>query len=145
MAEQAGTTLTRHDLEAKIVERCWEDEAFRKEFTADPAGAFFRYLEVPKDSLPKIVVHEEGAGSWHIVVPAKPANVAELSEADLEKINGASPNCYVIIGNSAFMEMVFVGAAGSVGVVSKVVSGVSAVVASGIGSLIAGQNIDTGW
>jgi hypothetical protein len=83
---------TRHDLEAKIVKRCWEDEAFRKEFTADPAGAFTRYLEVPAASLPKILVHEEAPGSWHIILPAKPANTSELSEEDLEKVaGGASP------------------------------------------------------
>jgi hypothetical protein len=87
MASNAGA-LTRHDLEAKIVKRCWEDEGFRKEFTADPAGTFTRYLEVPAASLPKILVHEEEPGTWHIVLPAKPANTSELSEADLEKLAG---------------------------------------------------------
>jgi hypothetical protein len=80
--------LSRHDLEAKIVKRCWEDAAFRKEFTADPAGAFVKYLQVPAAGLPKIVVHEEPAGSWHIVLPPKPAQTSELSEAELEKVAG---------------------------------------------------------
>src|ERR1700691_441111 len=84
------STLTRHDLEAKIVKRCWEDAAFRKEFTADPAGAFVKYLKVPAGKMPKIVVYEETAGSWHIVLPPKPPNANELSEADLEKVAGAS-------------------------------------------------------
>jgi hypothetical protein len=87
MSEQAKT-FTRHDLEAKIVKRCWENEGFRKEFIADPAGTFTRYLEVPAASLPKILVHAEAPGSWHIVLPAKPANTGELSEADLEKVAG---------------------------------------------------------
>jgi hypothetical protein len=87
MAE-AEPTLTRHDVEAKIVKRCWEDAAFRKEFTADPAGAFVKYLQVPAAGLPKIVVHEEPAGSWHIVLPPKPAQAGELSEAELEKVAG---------------------------------------------------------
>jgi hypothetical protein len=82
--------LTRHDLEAKIVKRCWEDEAFRKKFTADPAGAFVKYLEIPAASLPKIVIHEESAGSWHIVLPSRPANTEELSEQDLERVAGAT-------------------------------------------------------
>jgi hypothetical protein len=139
MAEHAPT-LTRHDLEEKIVKRCWEDEGFRKEFTADPAGAFVKYLEVPKDSLPKIVVHEEGAGSWHIVIPPKPANIGELSEEDLEAVAGA--------GNSSLGYCpieVLTDDGVKLSLVSKVASGVSAVVASGIGSLIAGQNIDIGW
>ena len=87
---EPAPTLTRHDLEAKIVKRCWEDEAFYKEFTADPVGTAVKYLEVPAANLPNIVVHEEPAGSWHIVLPAKPANAGELSEAELEKVAGGS-------------------------------------------------------
>jgi hypothetical protein len=80
--------LTRHDLEAKIVRRSWEDEAFRGEFIADPAGAFVKYLNVPAAALPKIAVHQQEPGSWHIVLPAKPANMNELSEQDLERVAG---------------------------------------------------------
>jgi hypothetical protein len=82
------STLTRHDLEAKIVKRCWEDEAFRKEFTADPKGTFVKFLQIPAASLPSISVHQEESGSWHIVLPAKPANTSELSEPELEKVAG---------------------------------------------------------
>jgi hypothetical protein len=82
--------LTRHDLEAKIVKHSWEDEGFRREFLADPAGAFVKYLNVPAAALPKIAVHQEEPGSWHIVLPAKPVNTAELSEADLERIAGGA-------------------------------------------------------
>jgi hypothetical protein len=89
MAKQ-DQTLTRHDLEAKIVKRCWEDEGFRKEFTADPAAAFVKYLEIPAASLPKISVHQEEPGSWHIVLPAKPADTNEISEQDLDRIAGAA-------------------------------------------------------
>jgi hypothetical protein len=88
MTEQS--TLTRHDLEAKIVKRSWEDEEFRKEFTADPARAFVKYLGVPAASLPTISVHQEEPGSWHIVLPAKPADRDELSEEYLEKVAGGS-------------------------------------------------------
>jgi hypothetical protein len=80
--------LTRHDLEAKIVKRCWEDEEFRRQFAADPAGAFVRYLEIPAANIPKIVVHQESPGSWHIVIPSRPANANQLSEADLERVAG---------------------------------------------------------
>jgi hypothetical protein len=87
MAEQG---LTRHDLEAKIVKHSWEDEGFRAELVADPAGTFVKYLEVPAASLPKIVIHQEEPGSWHIVLPAKPPHSSELSEADLEKVTGGN-------------------------------------------------------
>jgi hypothetical protein len=82
------STLSRHDLEAKIVRHSWSDPEFRKEFVADPAGAFTKYLKIPATSLPKIVVHDEKPGTWHIVLPAKPANATELSEEDLEKVAG---------------------------------------------------------
>jgi hypothetical protein len=87
MAKQ-DQTLTRHDLEAKIVKHCWEDEAFRKEFLGNPAGTFVKYWKVPAASLPRISVHQEEPGSWHIVLPAKPANTGELSERDLERVAG---------------------------------------------------------
>jgi hypothetical protein len=86
--ENDAKGLTRHDLEAKIVKRCWEDEGFRKEFTADPQDVFVRYFQVPATSLPKISVHQEEPGSWHIVLPAKPANMSELSELELEGVAG---------------------------------------------------------
>jgi hypothetical protein len=87
MAEETRV-LSRHDLEAKIVQRCWENEAFRQEFTADPAGAFVKYLDCDLATLPQIVVHEERAGSWHIVVPAKPTGMAELTDEELERVAG---------------------------------------------------------
>jgi hypothetical protein len=89
MAE-AGSSLSRHDLEAKIVKHCWEDEGFREEFAADPAGAFVKYWAVPAASLPKIVIHEAPSGSWHIVLPPRPANAGELSEEDLERMAGGN-------------------------------------------------------
>jgi hypothetical protein len=81
-------TITRYDLEAQIVRRSWEDEAFRMEFTSNPSAAFTKYLNIPAASLPRISVHEEAAGSWHIVLPAKPTKVDELSEQELEKVAG---------------------------------------------------------
>jgi len=91
----AAPSLSRHDLEAKIVKRCWENDAFRKEFVSDPAGCFVKYLNSPKAQLPKIVVHEEQAGSWHIVLPAKPAKAGELSDEELEKVAGGTD---VVVG-----------------------------------------------
>lgn len=89
--------LSRHDLEAKIVKHCWEDEAFRKEFIANPAATFVKHLKVPLAKLPKIAVHEEAPGTWHIVLPAKPGNAGELSEEDLEKIAGGGDTSAVSV------------------------------------------------
>jgi hypothetical protein len=90
MAEH-NQSLSRHDLEARIVKRCWEHDDFRKEFVANPAGAFVKYLGVPVSDLPKIVVYDEMSGSWHIVLPARPAELidsGELSDEELERIAG---------------------------------------------------------
>jgi hypothetical protein len=95
MTEQQNL-LTRHDLEAKIVRRCWEDEEFCKEFTADPAAVFVKYLQIPSKNLPKISVYREEPGSWHIVLPAKPANSGQLSEAELEKVAGGVTPALVV-------------------------------------------------
>ena len=86
----AAPALSRHDLEAKIVKRCWENDAFRKEFVGDPAGCFVKYLKAPKAQLPKITVHEEQPGTWHIVLPARPAKAGELSDEELEKVAGGT-------------------------------------------------------
>jgi hypothetical protein len=109
--------MTRHDLEAKIVQRSWEDEGFRNEFLADPSGSFSKYLQVPADSLPKIVVHEETSGSWHIVLPQRPLNAVELSEEDLEKaVGGSGPICGVTLLATLFASgMVVTGVTASVG------------------------------
>jgi hypothetical protein len=95
MIKQAPA-LTRHDLEAKIVKRCWEDDAFREEFSTDPAGTFGKYLNVPATGLPKVIVHEEEPGTWHIVTPSKPINTSGLSEEDLEKVIGGTTITYTI-------------------------------------------------
>jgi hypothetical protein len=107
-------TITRHDLEAKVVKRCWEDEAFRTEFIADPAEAFTRYLEIPAKELPKIVIHEESAGSWHIVLPAKPANANELTEQDLEGIAaGWNPPTRVTVAVAGAVSVTIAGGSAS--------------------------------
>jgi hypothetical protein len=125
MAE-AVSTLTRHDLEAKIVKRCWENEDFRREFTANPAGAAVKYLNAPADKLPKIVVHEEPAGSWYIVLPSRPAKMNELSEQDLERVAGGGITDYSLQ-------------------ITLVTAGVSLSGVSAVGSAAASAKFDPGW
>jgi hypothetical protein len=140
--------LSRHDLEAKIVKRCWENEEFRQEFTADPAGAFVRYLDYDPKNLPRIVVHEETPGSWHIVVPAKPTVMAELSDEDLERVAGgvtpaaatpiAGPLAAAFAGGGAGAAAAgaTAGAAGAVAGAGGVAAGGAAVAATPIGLTI---------
>jgi hypothetical protein len=111
-------TLTRHDLEVKIVKHCWEDEGFRNEFTRDPVGTAVKYLQVPAASLPKIVIHQETAGAWHIVLPAKPADAEELSEEDLERVAGGTTPTLAISAAVSIGAVVTAASAGISGSVS---------------------------
>ena len=86
---QAAVT-TRHEFETGLVRKAWEDAAFRVELIADPASAIANYAGVPAATLPRIVVHEEAAGQWTIVLPAKPAEAAELSALELEQVSGGT-------------------------------------------------------
>ena len=83
-------TLSRHDLEAKIIKHSWDDPDFREKFIADPKGTVARYTGVSAADLPEIMVHEEAPGTWHIVLPAKPSGARELSNEDLEKVAGGT-------------------------------------------------------
>src|SRR3984885_15512958 len=50
-----------------------KDEAFRREFIADPVGVFVKYFEVSEESMPKVSVHQEervsGASYWRSSCP----------------------------------------------------------------------------
>jgi hypothetical protein len=90
MMAETDVTLSRHDLEAKIIKHSWDDLGFRKQFIADPKGTVAKYAGTSAADLPEIVVHEEAPGSWHIVLPAKPSAAQELSDEDLERVAGGT-------------------------------------------------------
>ena len=110
------TPLTRREIQAKIAKKTWQDEAFRAEFLADPAAAFVKYSGVPAAHLPRIVVHEEQPGAWHIVLPAKPPGAGELSDEELEKIAGGTD----IITVGVSMVVTAVVSAASVSIVATI-------------------------
>ena len=82
--------MSRADIEAMVVKRCWTDEAFRRELLADPVACFVKYTGLTADKAPAIRIHEESGRDWHIVIPAKPSQAGELSDADLERIAGGT-------------------------------------------------------
>lgn len=88
MANKGAGGMSRRELEEKIVARAWKDDAFRKSFVADPKGAFEKRLGQKLPAGLKIAAYEEDANHLHFVIPAKPGNVAELSDAELEKVAG---------------------------------------------------------
>jgi len=89
-ATVTNSAMSRADIEAKIVKRCWTDEAFRRELLADPVACFVKYTGLTTEQAPAIRIHEESGRDWHIVIPAKPAQAGELSDADLERVAGGT-------------------------------------------------------
>ena len=80
--------LSRHQMEALIVQRAWKDEAFRAEFLADAKGTIEKYSGQKLPTELKVVALAEDDKTIHFVIPPEPANADELSDEDLEKVAG---------------------------------------------------------
>jgi len=115
-ATAAAAAPSRADIEARIVKRCWADEAFRSELFADPAACFVKYTGLPAEQAPNIVVHEESGRDWHIVIPTRPAQAGELSDADLERVAGGTDPMTTVVMSVVSLTAVSVVATGSAAV-----------------------------
>ncbi len=91
MTQQA---TTRHELEAKIIAKAWQDEAFKQELINNPKAAIIREMglvEMP-DNLDFRVL-EENANTFYLVLPMKPEITeigGELSSEELEAVAGGT-------------------------------------------------------
>ncbi len=84
MTEQ---TTIRHEQEAKIIAKAWQDEAFKQELISNPKATLIRELgleDVP-DSL-EIRVLEENPNTRYLVLPMKPVIAAGGGELPEEEI-----------------------------------------------------------
>lgn len=77
--------MTRKDLEAKLVAKAWEDEAFKQELISNPKAVIEREIggQLPENA--DIQVIEETDHTVYIVLPDKPQ---QLSSAELEAVAG---------------------------------------------------------
>ena len=69
---------------SQLIAKCWADEGFKRKLLADPAAT----LTAEGAELPaglSIVALENTDKVFHLVIPAKPAN---LSDEDLDKVVG---------------------------------------------------------
>jgi len=82
--------LTKHDIETRLIEKCWKEPEFRKQVLADPKGAFERQFGRPLPADLKIIIHEDSANTINLALPPAPVNVQELSEDELEKVAGGT-------------------------------------------------------
>lgn len=79
--------LRRKQLEAMVAARTMTDEAFRKEFLADPKGTLKKALGIDLGKI-NMVVHEETASTVHVSVPPFQKADGELSDELLESVAG---------------------------------------------------------
>lgn len=84
---------TRFEFEQKLIERAWEDEAFKQELLSNPKAVYARESgqETPKEL--EIEVLQETANKAYLVLPNNPAPAIttaenELSEEALEAVAG---------------------------------------------------------
>ena len=85
----ASPAITKHDLETRLIEKCWKDPEFRRQVLADPKGTFEKQLgRLPADL--KILIHEDSANTLNFTLPPTPSNSAELSDEELEKVAGGT-------------------------------------------------------
>ncbi|MBW4450416.1 MAG: NHLP leader peptide family RiPP precursor [Spirirestis rafaelensis WJT71-NPBG6] len=88
---------TRFDFEQKLIQRAWEDEAFKQELLSNPKAVFARESgeELPKDI--EFEVIQETTNKVYLVLPTNPAPdiTQELSEEALETVAGGIDGCTV--------------------------------------------------
>lgn len=89
----------RDKLEARIISKSWENEAYKAELMRDPTTVIRREIQDvfgTQDMIPgdcEISVHEEAVGSFHFVIPRHPDEQPDvLSVQDVSPITAQQCN-----------------------------------------------------
>ncbi len=72
---------------SKVIRRAWADPAYKAKLLSDPHAALAE-AGVTVSAGTKVKVVEDTADTKHLVLPLAPANAAELSDDELEKVAG---------------------------------------------------------
>ncbi len=99
MNERTDLLRARHEMEAKIISRAWEDEEFRNLLRADPRRAVEQVLGRPAPDGVEIRVVEETPATICLVLPATPDAARELSQEDLKDVAGGAFDAYLQFGD----------------------------------------------
>jgi hypothetical protein len=82
---------TRREIQAELVERAMQDEAFRRELVSNPRGVLERELGVTIPEAVRISVLEESPQNLYLVLPPAPPGGGELADKDLDAAAGGDP------------------------------------------------------
>jgi len=87
--ESQRPVTTRHELEARIVARAWQDPKYKERLLAHPTEVVKEAIHAadPSIKLPEhfaVHVHEESSGAYHIVLPRDPRETSPAAGHDLE-------------------------------------------------------------
>jgi hypothetical protein len=110
----AAAPMTRKDLETKIVALAWKDDEFRAKFLADPKAQFEEKLGTKLPDSLVMTAHAEDENHLHFVIPAKPKELEELSDEDLEKIAGGTDVVAAIISGTFALSAAIIGGSAAV-------------------------------
>ena len=85
----------RIQFEQELIERAWEDDAFRTALIADPKGTIASEYGTRFPEELDLVVVEESPSKAYFVIPVNPAAAVELSEDELELVAGGAQDISV--------------------------------------------------
>ncbi len=72
---------------AQVIARAWSDADFKAQLLTDPKTVLASYgIDLPTGLDLKIV--ENTADTMHIVLPARPSQAGDLTDADLQELAG---------------------------------------------------------
>ena len=78
---------TRRELEANLIARAWQDEAFKQQLMSDPKSAIVAAgISLPENIEVKAI--EETSSTFYLVIPQPPRQEEEFSDAELEAVAG---------------------------------------------------------
>lgn len=79
--------VARKLVEADIINRAWEDDAFRVQLETDPKTALAE-AGIPLPHSEAIRIVREEPGTIHIVLPPEPENATEIADHELAAVAG---------------------------------------------------------
>ena len=124
-------SMTRRDLEAKIIANAWRDPEYKKRLMDDPKAVLEEALKGidPDISLPKdlsVNVHEEDANTFHLVLPRDPRDLKLSDVMTDDQLEAVAPQTIAVVVVVAGIGVVVgntVGAVNTVGAGNVVAAG----------------------